>query len=103
MTKGRYESPYSQDATMSEEQERAEALLPVPPHADMRERPLAQYRIHPAARFFRRGPWENAAVALIGVGIVMLMQPYGMALFTWSFVTILVGTAMFVIVSHFRE
>jgi hypothetical protein len=54
-------------------------------------------------RYFRRGPWENAAVALIGLGIVMLMQPFAMALFTWSFVTILVGTAMFVIVSHFPE
>ena len=40
---------------------------------------------------------------LIGLGIVMLMQPYVMTLFTWSFVTILVGTAMFVIVSHFPE
>jgi 4-hydroxybenzoate polyprenyltransferase len=55
------------------------------------------------ARFFRRGPWENLAVVLIGLGIVMLMQPYVMTLFTWSFVTILVGTAMFVIVSHFPE
>ena len=56
-----------------------------------------------AHRFFRRGPWENFAVTLIGLGIVMLMQPYVMALFTWSFVTILIGTAMFVIVSHFSE
>ena len=55
------------------------------------------------ARFFRRGPWENSAVALIGLGIVMLMQPYAMTLYTWSFVTILAGTAMFVIVSHFPE
>jgi hypothetical protein len=88
---------------MSEEQEQAEKLLPNPPHAPMNERPLVQYRIHPAARFFRRGPWENAAVVLIALGIVMLMQPYSMALFTWSFVTILVGTAMFVVVSHFPE
>ena len=55
------------------------------------------------ARFFRRGPWENLAVVLIGLGIVMLMQPYFMTLFTWSFVTILVGTAIFVVVSHFPE
>jgi hypothetical protein len=55
------------------------------------------------ARFFRRGLWENLAVTLIGLGIVMLMQPYFMTLFTWSFVTILIGTAMFVIVSHFPE
>ncbi len=56
-----------------------------------------------SARWFRRGPWENAAVVLIGVGVFMLMQPFALALFTWSFVTILAGTVMFVIVSHFPE
>ena len=55
------------------------------------------------ARYFRCGPWENVAVGLIGIDIVMLMQPYAMTLYTWSFVTILAGTAMFVIVSHFRD
>jgi hypothetical protein len=79
------------------------ADLPEPPRADMDERPLVQYRTHPAARYFRRGPWENAAVGLIGIGILMLMQPFALSLFTWSFVTILAGTAMFVIVSHFPE
>jgi hypothetical protein len=54
-------------------------------------------------RYFRRGPWENAAVVVIALGIVMLMQPFALSLFTWSFVTILAGTAMFVIVSHFPE
>ena len=54
-------------------------------------------------RIFRRGPWEAAAVVLIALGILMLMQPFAMALFTWSFLTILAGTAMFVIVSHFPE
>ena len=33
----------------------------------------------------------------------MLMQPFALALFTYSFVTILAGTALFVIVSHFPE
>jgi hypothetical protein len=103
MTARRHEGPYAQDATLSAEQERAEALLPLPPHSDMDQPPLAQYRIHPAARFFRRGPWENAAVVLIGLGVVMLMQPFSMTLFTWSFLTILAGTVMFVIVSHFAE
>ena len=54
-------------------------------------------------RLFRRGPWENAATVLIAAGVVMLMQPYFMPLFTWSFVVILVGTLGFVIVSHFPE
>ena len=54
-------------------------------------------------RFLRRGPWENAATALIGIGVVALMQPFSLTLYTYSFVTILAGTVMFVIVSHFPE
>jgi hypothetical protein len=54
-------------------------------------------------RIFRRGPWENTAIVLIALGIVMLMQPFAMVLYTWSFVTILAGTALFVVVSHFPE
>jgi hypothetical protein len=54
-------------------------------------------------RIFRRGPWENAATALIGIGVFMLMQPFFLSLFTYSFVTILAGTLMFVVVSHFRD
>ena len=55
----------------------------------------------PLRRLFRRGPWENAATALIGLGVVMLMQPYSMWLYSNSFGVILVGTIGFVIVSHF--
>ena len=33
----------------------------------------------------------------------MLMQPFSMALYSWSFATILAGTAMFVIVSHLPD
>lgn len=51
----------------------------------------------------RRGPWEMLASVLIGVGVLMLMQPYLMALYTYSFIVILVGTVMFLVVSHFRE
>ena len=54
-------------------------------------------------RLFRRGPWENAATAVIGIGIVMLMQPVAMALFTWSFPVILAGTVLFIVVSHFPD
>jgi len=54
-------------------------------------------------RIFRRGPWENLATALIGIGVVMLMQPFAISLYTYSFATILAGTLMFVIVSHFPE
>ncbi len=51
----------------------------------------------------RRGPWEMVASVLIGIGVVMLMQPFVMAAFTWSFVVTLTGTVMFIIVSHFPE
>ncbi len=52
---------------------------------------------------FRRGPWENLASCLIASGVVMLMQPYLLVAFTYSFIVTLVGTIMFVIVSHFPE
>jgi len=54
-------------------------------------------------KFLRRGPMENIATALIGIGFLMLFQPFALALYTWSFVTMLVGTAMFIIVSKFPE
>jgi hypothetical protein len=54
-------------------------------------------------RFFRRGPWESAATAIIGLGVFMLMQPFSIWFFSNSFSVILVGTIGFVIVSHFPE
>jgi hypothetical protein len=53
--------------------------------------------------WLRRGRLENVAVALIGAGFLMMFQPFAMALYTWSFVTLLAGTAMFIIVSKFPE
>ena len=52
---------------------------------------------------FRRGPWEMVATILIALGIVMLMQPFALWAFTWSFVVTLLGTVMFIITSHFPE
>ncbi len=51
----------------------------------------------------RRGPWEMVASILIGLGVLMLMQPYVMVAYTYSFIVTLVGTVMFIIVSHFPE
>ena len=51
----------------------------------------------------RRGPWEMVATVLIALGVVMLMQPFALWAFTWSFVVTLTGTVMFIIVSHFPE
>jgi len=56
-----------------------------------------------SGRYFRRGPWETAATALIAIGVVMLMQSLSMTLFTYSFAVILTGTVGFIIVSHFPE
>ena len=53
------------------------------------------------ARWFRRGPWENGATALIGLGIVMLVRPFSIDLYGYSFGTILAGALGFVAVSHF--
>ena len=55
------------------------------------------------ARWFRRGSWEAGAMALIAAGIVMLVQPWSIDLYGYSFVTILAGTLRFVAVSHFPE
>jgi hypothetical protein len=51
----------------------------------------------------RRGPWENLATVLIAVGVLMLMQPFVLWAFTYSFVVTLIGTVMFIITSHFPE
>jgi hypothetical protein len=54
-------------------------------------------------RIFRRGPWEMLATILIGAGVVMLMQPVSIDLYSYSFITILTGTLMFMIVSKFPD
>ena len=53
--------------------------------------------------FLRRGPMENLATAIIGLGFLMMFQPFALALYTWSFVTLLAGTVMFIVVSKFPE
>jgi len=51
----------------------------------------------------RRGRMEAVAVVVIAAGVFMLLQPFAMALYTYSFVTTLSGTALFTIVSRFPE
>ena len=53
--------------------------------------------------FLRRGPMETIATVLIGLGFLMLFQPFLLVLYTYSLVTLLAGTAMFIIVSKFPE
>ena len=54
-------------------------------------------------RYFRRNFWEWIATVIILLGVVMLMQPFLLVLYTYSFVVILTGTVLFVIVSHFPD
>ncbi|WP_428032416.1 hypothetical protein [Ancylobacter sp.] len=53
--------------------------------------------------FLRRGPMEALAVGVIALGFLMLFQPFLLVLYTYSFITLLVGTFMFMIVSKFPE
>ncbi|TPO04519.1 hypothetical protein [Mesorhizobium sp. B1-1-5] len=54
-------------------------------------------------RWARRGLMENIATAIIAIGFLMLFQPFALSLYTYSFVTMLTGTVMFIIVSKFPE
>ncbi len=52
-------------------------------------------------RWARRGRMELLACGVIALGLLMMLQPVAMVLFTWSFVTTLFGTVMFMVVSKF--
>jgi hypothetical protein len=54
-------------------------------------------------KVLRRGPLEAVATTIIAIGVVMLMQPFFLTLYSWSFVTTLFGTVMFIVVSKVRE
>jgi hypothetical protein len=43
------------------------------------------------------------ASLIIGLGLFMLLQPFALVLYTWSFVTMLAGTVMFMVVSKFPD
>ncbi|WP_181704921.1 hypothetical protein [Chthonobacter rhizosphaerae] len=51
----------------------------------------------------RRGAWEMLASGLIALGVVMMMQPFSMAAYSWSFAVTLTGTILFMIVGKFPE
>jgi hypothetical protein len=53
--------------------------------------------------WLRRNVLELVACAVIGLGILMLLQPFALVLYTWSFVTMLAGTVMFMVVSKFPD
>jgi hypothetical protein len=46
---------------------------------------------------------ENVAIGLIILGVFMLVQPFSIVLYGWSFSVVLLGTVMFIVVSKFPE
>ena len=83
-----------------------------PPSAEYGDRPpqgaragsgAAQRSARRWPKRLRRGPMEMTACIIITLGLVMMLQPLAMVLFTWSFVTTLFGTVMFMVVSKFPE
>ena len=54
-------------------------------------------------KIFRRVYWENLSTVLILLGVFLLLQPFAMWMYTYSFIVILVGTIGFVITSHFPD
>ena len=54
-------------------------------------------------KIFRRVYWENLSTVLILLGVFMLLQPFAMWMFTYSFIVIFVGTIGFIITSHFPD
>ena len=94
---------FDPDASLTPAEARVEASLPRPWVEDTTGAPVAGEAIPPAARIFVRGPWEMLATGIITLGVFMLMQPFSIALYSWSFLTTLVGTVMFIVVSHFPE
>ena len=54
-------------------------------------------------KFFRRGPWEVTTTALIGIGLVMLMQPWSLDVFSYGFTVLLAGVVGFSIAGKLPE
>src|SRR5262249_40089423 len=56
-----------------------------------------------ARRWSPRATAEHVATALIALGVIMLMQPFSLTLYGYSFITTLVGTVLFVVGSKLPE
>jgi len=54
-------------------------------------------------RWLRRGPMEAVATVTIAAGVFMLLQPFSLTLYTYSFATTLIGTALYMVVSKFPD
>ncbi len=68
-------------------------LLATPPAASAKTKPL----------WLRRGAMEAIACGVIALGIFMLLQPFALVLYTYSFVVMFAGTVMFMLVSKLPD
>jgi hypothetical protein len=46
---------------------------------------------------------ERVAMGIMALGALMMFQPFALAIYSYSFVVILIGTLMFIVVSHFAD
>mgnify|MGYP006433064463 CR=1 FL=1 len=67
------------------------------------QRDTQRPRRGPVRRLLRRGLWEPVAMALIGIGVVMMTQSVSLWLYSNAFTFILTGTLGYLVVSHFPE
>jgi hypothetical protein len=51
----------------------------------------------------RKRTLERIAMGIMALGALMMFQPFALALYTYSFVVILIGTLLFIVVSHLSE
>ena len=54
-------------------------------------------------RWLRRGAMVNVATGFIVAGVLMMLQPFSMGVYSYSFLFTLAGTVLFLIVSRFPE
>ena len=57
-------------------------------------------RVQPGAR---RRRLEAIAMAIMALGAIMMFQPLVLAIYSYSFIVILAGVGMCVVVSHFPD
>jgi hypothetical protein len=58
---------------------------------------------HHAKRWYRKGPWEVGTMVLIGLGLVMLMQPFSLDVYSYGFVVLLAGVVGYSVAGKLPE
>lgn len=69
----------------------------------MSELPPPPLQTRPPRRISPRAIGENTASVLIALGVVMLMQPFSLTLYSYSFIVTLIGAALFMVGSKLPE